>query len=43
MRIALAQMKNQGSVEANLNQSIEWMREAAEHGTDPFTNTCFLL
>ena len=34
MRIALAQMKNQGSVEANLNQSIEWMREAAEHGTD---------
>lgn len=34
MRIALAQMKNQGSVEANLNQSIEWMREAAEHGAD---------
>lgn len=34
MRIALAQMKNQGSVKANLNQSIEWMREAAEHGAD---------
>mgnify|MGYP000005949429 CR=1 FL=1 len=34
MRIALAQMKNQGSVEANQNQSIEWMREAAAHGAD---------
>lgn len=34
MRIALAQMKNQGSVEANLNKSIEWMREATEHGAD---------
>lgn len=34
MRIALAQMKNEGNMEANLNKSIEYIRQAAENGAD---------
>lgn len=34
MRIALAQMKNAGTMQENLNKSIELIREAAEHNAD---------
>lgn len=34
MRIALAQMKNEGNMKANLNKSIEYIRHAAENGAD---------
>ena len=34
MRIALAQMKNSGSMKANLNKSMEFIREAAENKAD---------
>lgn len=34
MRIALAQMKNAGTMQENLKKSIEFIREAAEHNAD---------
>lgn len=34
MRIALAQMKNEGSMRDNLDKSIEFIKEAAEHKAD---------
>ena len=34
MRIALAQMKNEGNIKANLNKSIEYICLAAENGAD---------
>lgn len=34
MRIALAQMKNEGTIEKNLKKSISLIKEAAENNTD---------
>jgi predicted amidohydrolase len=34
MKLAMAQMKNEGSLEKNLAKSIEWIQSAAEKGAD---------
>ena len=34
MRIALAQMKNSGNIQANLDKSREFIREAAKNRAD---------